>query len=275
MFAIFKTLLAAGLILLSDRADFWNPDQESNQTAEFDFTRFKGKRVLLLVHGYNNTAEETLATYSQVNQRIAPLYDAVIGYLWPGCDNIWEYFSAEKNADELTLRMRSHLSTLSFFSGTLDVLAHSMGNRLVLSALDYLSDRAPKKTIQNFYSLAAAVDDESIEKRQKYYYSTQHCENMYVFHSGRDEVLKIFYLLAERDSALGSKGVEDLKLTPKNIQFIDCTALVGGHSEYFSAPALYKFIQNQHEHQTPSSYIAPNVRLLADGFLVSNSFSTN
>ena len=47
-----------------------------------------------------------------------------------------------------------------------DVLAHSMGNFLVLEALNYPSPQN-KKLVNNYYSLAAAVDDETLEKGQK------------------------------------------------------------------------------------------------------------
>jgi hypothetical protein len=175
-----------------------------------------------------------------------------------------------------------------------------MGNRLILGALDYLSLHTEKPTsqipnssscfglpysirkqschnffkqrqqtqpIQNFYSIAAAVDDDAIEKGHEYYNSTQQCQNMYVFHSSRDDVLKFLFLVAEKDEALGFEGLEDLNSISNNIQFIDCTSLVDSHSGYFLTKPLYKFIQNQHTHQTPAPNMAPNVQLLANGLI--------
>ena len=77
--------------------------------------------------------------------------------------------------------MRSHLEFLSASAARVDVLAHSMGNRLVFEALDFPSNRG-KKVVHNLYSLAAAVDGESIEKKEKYYRSTQNCEKIFVFY---------------------------------------------------------------------------------------------
>ncbi len=343
MFSLFTIVLASSFIFMSDRDAFWDPDKESNKTeeideqgvkeSEIDFHQFKRKRVLLLVHGFNNSAQDAITTYRQINDQITtlldasgkPLYDTVIGYLWPGCDSRFDYFSAEKNATQLANRMRLHLNALAYFSNTVDVLAHSMGNRLILGALESLSiqnameetgickkkalnlsqvltapnqvywhkfsDMAwseiqwlsdvgknrllhqglhkvhPIKPVQNFYSLAAAVDVESIEENHQYYNATQECQNMYVFHSNRDDVLKFLFLIAEKDEALGFKGKGDLNLTSKNIQFIDCTSFVDGHSGYFLAAPLYKFIQNQQANQTIAPDVAPNVKLLADGLI--------
>ena len=52
------------------------------------------------------------------------------------------------------------------------------------------------------------TSDETLEKGQKYYNSTQNCEKLFVFYSGGDEVLKWSYRLAEWDKALGSIGAE-------------------------------------------------------------------
>lgn len=99
--------------------------------------------------------------------------------------------------------------------------------------------------MHNFYSLAAAVDNESIEKKEKYYHSTQNCENLFVFYSKRDGVLKWDYNLAEGDRALGCGGAEEPKRLPDNVQLINYTHFVGEHSQYFTVLPIYEFIKEQ------------------------------
>lgn len=257
---------------MSDRFQFWDADRisdltkviENGKEKNVNFTEFTGKKVLLLVHGFNNSAEDAMHTYSQINIHFSSfhLYDIIIGYLWPGYQNRLEYFSAERNAKALADRMRLHLSLLSTFAVEVDLLAHSMGNRLVLEALESDSQQQKRKLVHNFYSLAPAVDDDSIEQNHTYYHSTKQCKHMFVFHSNYDDVLKILYLLAEKDKALGSEGDGDPRLMPKNVQFVDCSDFVKGHSDYFTVPCLYAFINNQQRHRTPTM---PNVKLLANG----------
>ncbi len=321
-------LLATKFLLMSDRADFWDPDTVSLDTEEmemigskqslFDFRQFRKKNILLLVHGFNNSPKDAIATYHQINNHLntlqnsygESLYDVIIGYLWPGGDSRFDYFSAERTADALANRVGFHLNALAFFSNRLDILAHSMGNRLILNGLNLLSLhnqqekisisetsaiawsqillKAPlsskhcfidtlknrifrknlrQKPIQNLYSLAAAVDNESIEKNEKYFPATQQCQNMYVFHSRKDDVLKYLFLLANRDRALGFKGPSNPDLTSKNIQIIDCSSLIHDHSGYFSSEPLYKFIRNQHTIPILKSEIARNVTLLETGLI--------
>lgn len=274
MLFIAQHLAAASFLIMSDRAEFWDSDNISKETKEIasgkeipaDFSSFKGQRVLFLVHGYNNDADEALATYRTIQKNIdgMNLYDSIIGYLWPGCDEKVEYFYAEKNATELASRAKSHIQNLSQSAAYLDILAHSMGNRLMLEALQNISIEKGKKRVRNFYSLAPAVKDNSIEVNQPFFRSVEQCEKMFVFHSNRDDVLKIAFFLAERSEALGYKGVDNPAKEPENIQFIDCTEFVDGHSGYFNALPFYYFMQKEAENFIPDSM---NVKLLKDGMV--------
>lgn len=262
-------LLAAQLLLMSDRASFWNADKISDHTEiEWESTQknvtltsreIKGKNVLLLVHGYNNNAKEALSTYRLINVHVSTFkdhhskfYDYVIGYLWPGYDKTWDYFEAKHNVSKLAQRMRSHLEFLSASAEKVDVLAHSMGNRLMLEALDHPSQQK-KKLVQNYFALAPAVDNEALEKKEKYYLSTQNCEQVFVFYSKRDEVLKWSYSLAEGDRALGLEGAEHPNRLPQNVQLINYTSFVDGHSQYFAFLPVYEFIKNQFAVHSPKN----------------------
>lgn len=276
-------VIAARLILWSDRADFWNPDKLSPATEEsednekidktFTMKECEGKRVLMLIHGFNNTAGSALSTYQVIEEQISllkdqagsDLYDIIIGYLWPGNDHPIEYFQAKEHVEKAALRMTSTMKQLASSALSVDIFAHSMGNRLALEALKPLPANPSKKPIQNFYSLAPAVDNESLEKGEEYYPSTKQCENIFVFHSTRDNVLKYFYLAAEHDKALGYKGEENSKSVPTNVQFVDCTSFVSGHSEYFSTQPLYQFILNQHQMRIDPPAAAMHLKLLENG----------
>jgi len=171
-------------------------------------------------------------------------YDYVIGYLWPGYDDAWEYFEAKQHVSKLVKKMRMHLELLADSGAKVDVLAHSMGNFLMLEALACPYSQK-KKLVQNYYALAPAVDDETLEKKEKYYCSTQNCEKLFVFYSKRDDVLKWSYRLAEGDKALGFRGAEHPDRLPPNVQLINYTSFVDGHSQYFAFLPMYEFIGNQ------------------------------
>ncbi len=188
---------AASLLWISDRANFWSEDDIGRVTqmmveerqVPVDFQQLAGKRVLLLVHGFNNSASEAQTTYREIFSYLdeLDLYDVVIGYFWPGYDNPLAYYFAKNNAERLSSRMTTNLHALAEHAQKVDVMAHSMGNLIMLRALSKTST----VPVQNFYSLAAAVDDDSIEKRHIYYAATQQCKDLYIFHSDEDDALGI------------------------------------------------------------------------------------
>lgn len=255
-------LFASQFYLMSDRAFFWDAEKISNYTAiiqssnpetiPLEGKEIEGKNILLLVHGYNNNAAQALSTYQLINSHVSEFtddrkskfYDLVIGYLWPGDDSRLEYYDAKSRVPKIAQKMRSHLEFLSASAASVDVLAHSMGNLLLLEALDYKPTNG-KKILRNFYAIAPAVDDESIEKKEKFYLSTQNCEKIFVFFSKRDDVLKWLYCLAEWDESLGYRGAEDPGKLPPNVQLINYTNFISNHSQYFTYLPFYDFIKQQ------------------------------
>lgn len=252
-------LLVSQFWLMSDRSCFWDAEKISDQTLFYSSSKIQtldskeiaGKNILLLVHGFNNNATQALSTYELINAHISEFendhnacyYDLVIGYLWPGDDSRLEYFDAKSHVPKVAQKLRSHLEFFSSFAAKVDVLAHSMGNLVVFEALDYQSLKK-KKILQNFYAVAPAVDDESIEKKEKFYLSTQNCEEIFVFFSKRDLVLKWLYSAAEWDLALGYRGSDQKKL-PSNVQLINYTNSIANHSQYFSYLPFYAFIKQE------------------------------
>jgi len=268
---------------MSDRDHFWEADKLSAKTQiawdgvadqpTIDIKKLKDKKVLLVVHGFNNSSKDAMESYRTVADHIAALkdgdgngiYDLVIGYLWPGYDNKLEYFAAKKHTTQLKEKLQDHLIFLSSMAAKVDILAHSMGNRLVFEALNFPPKKEEKKLVENVYSLAAAVDNESIEDDQKYSHVSKNCEDIFIFHSKQDDVLEFLYTFAEWDKALGFEGVENLKKLPNNVQLVDFTTFVTGHSQYFCAPNVYAFIRKELLKQVPSAQNMPNLKILANG----------
>ena len=277
---MFTFIAAASLLWVSDRADFWSEDDigevtqmmVEDQQVPVDFGQFAGQRVLLLVHGFNNSASAAQTTYNEIFSYLDGfgLYDAVIGYFWPGYGDPLAYYFAKDNAEKLSPRMAANLGALAGVAHKVDVIAHSMGNLIMLRALSGMSTGP----VQNYYSFAAAVDEDSIEKSHSYYSATQQCKDLYVFHSDDDDALKIAFEIAEGgEEALGEDENIDLPDMPSNVQFINCTAFVDGHSGYFEqrAEPVYLFIQNQQAANTPAPTMMQKATLLADGLLTSES----
>jgi esterase/lipase superfamily enzyme len=254
----FLTFLATGLLLLSDSDLITHMDHPSIQTQFFwdhDLTQnplddnlIYGKKVLIVVHGYNNCFEAVLKTMNRVKELIStlkskeqtPLYDLMIGYVWPGTSNFFEYDQANKNINRLVSRMRSHLINLKQLDCSIDILAHSLGNRLVLEAL---KEPYTEPLINYFYALGPAIEASSFN--DKLHNVCSNCHNLFVFYSHQDKILKLIYPLISGKKALGLNSQNSLNLPPY-VQLIDCSKLIKSHSSYFETKAIYRFMERSH-----------------------------
>lgn len=275
-------ILAASMLMVSDRDNFWDTEKVSLKT-EFGWVDeqgvtkllkdqevnntladLKGKRVLVLVHGFDTVQPSSYYFDIKVNLEDQSI-DQVIGYLWPCYDDEWEYFYAKESTQHVKRRLRDFLTQLGQTAANVDVLAHSMGNHLMLETLNYPKTPTIPNLVNNFYLFAPAVNDVSIYQDQTYFNATKNCDDLYVFYSKNDTTLKWYYLLAEWHEALGYEGDSDPVHLPPNIQMIDCTSIVDTHSAYLFALPLYSYIQQikAGAHLTP--YYAQDVTMNTDG----------
>lgn len=274
-------LLAAGVLIVSDSENIGNMDKIAPQTQFFWDPAFShksltekeitNKKVLLVIHGYNNSFDYAIKSINEVNKTLNKLenknktclYDLVIGYVWPGFDNFIDYGLAVENADSLKNRVRSHLLDLHQMTPYVDVLAHSLGNRVLLEALNFEIDNKP--LVQNFYAMAPAVNAEAIELNHDLFQSTLNIKNLFVLHSSRDDVLKLAYPLTSGQEALGACSKPKLKKLPENVQFVDASDLVAGHGYYFDTKSIYKFLEKVSQGINPLPEKARVVKLKKNG----------
>lgn len=220
-----------------------------------------GKKVLVIVHGYNNEFADIARAYDliedQTKKNMKTKYDLVVGYTWPGGDDRFDYFAAKTRSGSLAPRFCENLRQLHSSATrpkALDVMTHSMGARLTLEALKQLTTT---KVVRNLFLTAAAVDNESIEKGEEYFTANGRARNSFVFHSNNDQVLKFGYNVAEWDRALGLNGPEnpgDIIKHSKSTLVINCKRKINGHGEYKSQDEIYKFLNKQVETVTADQF---------------------
>jgi esterase/lipase superfamily enzyme len=260
------------MFIISSRKNFWQAISFSNREAfrsidltipndpgvevsQADFNAaITGKKLYLLIHGYNNDEGAIRSSYGTIEQMMithglvgagAP-YDMVIGYAWPGGDLRLSYAFAKRRAEKAAPRVQRLFLSMSSTSvaTSLDINTHSLGARVALQSLKGV----PGKPIRNLFMLAPAVDDESIENGEKFYSSTQACNGVYVLHSKFDPVLKTFFPLADFDHALGLNGPEDSASIinhSQNTKVVNCKSVITSHSGYKNEPKVYQYMLNE------------------------------
>ena len=251
--------LLAHVVMISNRQGFYDADHLSpkRQIRSVCFQapymhmwmdlddwkeNIEGKSVALLIHGYNNDYQDAIGYFSKVMQSAKGLYDHFVCYLWPGGDNFFDYLFAESKAsgEVLPKRLMSILGDLSGRTEKIDVIAHSMGCKLILEALKNPSEAH----LRNVFLMAPAVDNESLEKGEVYASSVKKCKRILVFYSLNDRVVNWAYPIIDWDRALGSAGTETANNLSKKVLLVDSTPYINSHSDYANSEFVFQIISN-------------------------------
>jgi esterase/lipase superfamily enzyme len=273
-------LIAAAMLTVSDRHEFWDNEKISKETQFGEANEsgvtvlynqdqvnqmwgdLRGKRLLLVIHGFNNPTPSNFYHTLKVNLEnldIPCSYDKIVGYVWPSYDEAMEYFEAQKNITKLSPRLKELLTKYQALGCRVDVIAHSMGNRFVLEALNFKTEQGSPKLVENFFSVAPAVDNEAVDRGGSFYDATFQMEQMYVFFSEKDDVLRWFYVLPEMDDALGFKGSENRSKLADNVQLVDCTAVIESHAGYLYSLPMYNYLYDVQAGSAPKPYLVQEV----------------
>jgi hypothetical protein len=139
------------------------------------------------------------------------------------------------------------LSDLRGAGAIVDVNSHSLGAHVTFEALKDTG----ASIVRNAWNFASAVDNESVEKGERYFTATQRCQRFYVFHSKNDPVLRIWYRVGDFfdfDTALGYSGPEDPRSImdhSPNLTVINCKDVVASHGGYRSTGQVWSFMQQE------------------------------
>jgi esterase/lipase superfamily enzyme len=268
----------ATMLMVSCRHNFWSATDfsQTDEVRRIDLAsgvgtavsaaeylaEVRNKRIVVLVHGYNNEERDVVESYKAIDERMRLLgflgsgaaeYDLLVGFAWPGGAAGVSFPFARMRAGESALRFAAMLSALSSAGATVDLNTHSLGAHVALEALR--TDGA--STVRFAWNFASAVDNESVEQGERYYASTQRCKRFYVFHSREDLILRFWYRVGdffEFDTALGFSGPEDpgtIIRHSQNVRVVNCKDVVQSHGGYRSSGEVWCYMLR--ELLTPSS----------------------
>lgn len=175
------------------------------------------RRLILLVHGYNNSETVARAAYSKFVKRIGDAPGGFAGpifkFFWPGdagsnplvsaLSYPWEIHPAIDSARLLAEYVRN----LSGPQGTLvdvDLVGHSLGCRLVLELIEDLIASPPLRArIRTVCLMAAAVPVRRVEEGAELHRAAIGPENRLVLYSRSDTVLHFAFPVGEMAAGEG------------------------------------------------------------------------
>ena len=207
----------------------WSEADGGPITAAAAAQQLAGKTVLVLVHGYR--VDDALDAYARVLLHVGDLYDEVVAVLWPGSHLLLGYLFAQWRAARAGELLAAALAPIR---AEVDIEGHSLGCRVTMEAL-----RAGGIYPRHVILTAAAIDNESLQRGERYGAACAAAEWILVAHSRRDRVLRTAYTLGSWDQALGLRGPQRPDLCPANVQALDLTPGIAGHSEYKRCPELF------------------------------------
>ncbi len=205
-------------------------------------------QLLFYVHGFNNQPEPDIFPTAQLLQghldRLTGSQVEVVPVIWPNDDDfgiIRDYFD-DQDAAEMSgfafarvlgkfLDWRERLSERSWCLKHVNLLAHSMGNRVLRFALaKWRRDRGePPALFRNIFMVAADVANETLEPGEPGYAITRAARNVVVYYAADDFALRSSKVANLRNKIvsrrLGHTGPEDLARTPENVFAVDCDAV--------------------------------------------------
>ena len=268
----------ASMFMVSCRKDFWSATEFSTgvEVRRIDLTtgtgkvvpssdflaELAGRRVTVLVHGYNNEELDVIKSYATIDTQMRLLgfldgrtaaYEALVGFAWPGGAAGVSFPFARQRATEAAPRFARLLADLRSARATIDLNTHSLGAHVTFEAL---RDGAPH-LVRNAWNFASAVDNESVEFDERYYQASRHCQRFFIFHSKNDPVLRVWYRIGDLfdfDTALGYSGPEDaaaiIKHSP-HVRVINCKEVVQSHGGYRASGQVWAYMSR--ELSTPTS----------------------
>jgi esterase/lipase superfamily enzyme len=211
----------------------------------------KRKKVLVFVHGFNNTFEEAAYRFAQIAHD-SKADAAPILFTWPSRGGAFEYLYDRESATSSRDALEHLLTRAAFDQNVTDItlLAHSIGNWIAVEALRQMAIRRgvlPKK-IKNVIMAAPDVDVDVF--RSQYLQLGSSKPRFTLFLSQDDNALSLSRRLAGDKDRLGSidpdKEPYRSKLSSTNIVVIDLTKLASNdpfhHAKFANSPEVVRLI---------------------------------
>lgn len=129
--------------------------------------RTGGRLPLIFIHGYNNSNEAALERSARLAKALAGRAEAypVIPITWSSYGGLPHYYWDEANAEWTVAEAVKAVAELTREFPETMLLAHSMGNRLALAAVEDLKARGRLAGVRQFIMAAPDVDRQWLEQK--------------------------------------------------------------------------------------------------------------
>ena len=201
------------------------------------------KQILFFLHGFNNTVEDALDKALNLQHFLQKASVFVVPLIWP-CDDdnalaiLDDYYDDQVAASASNIAFARVIGKFydwgwqkEICDKRLNILAHSMGNLVLIEALKYwVHHYSHRKQIpllfRNIFMVAADVPNQALEAGEDGQYVPQSTRNTVVYYASDDLMLSASKFANIRHHEwgrrLGITGPENMNKVPKNVYEVDC-----------------------------------------------------
>ncbi len=228
-------------------------------------------QVLLYIHGFNSTDEAVIFPRAE---RLQQLFDQVGGeglvhvvpLIWPCDDDSFtaiadDYWDDQRAADQSGVAFARMLGKFDEWRRKeaelanpcvrrINVLAHSMGNRVLRNTLKIWVENegsgSMPQLFRNVFMVAADVVNHTLEAGEEGEHIPVSARNLVVYYANDDLAMPASKVANLRNRTvsrrLGMTGPEDMNAVPKNVFEVDCDSFNNtcdrpkGHSYFLDCP---------------------------------------
>jgi esterase/lipase superfamily enzyme len=218
-------------IARTDVSDFFNQLNERLDSGS--------NEALIFIHGYNVSFNNAVKRTAQISHDVK-FQGTPICYSWPSRGGLEDYTRDMANADWSVIHLQDFLGSLfqNSQADKIHLIAHSMGNRVLMQALDRLA--LQNQTATRFGQIVMAAPDVSANDFRQRYSNVirQMSDHVTLYASSRDRALMVSAGVHGHDRAgLAGDGIVVVDgIDTIDVSHVD-TSLIG-HSYYGDNPEL-------------------------------------
>jgi len=232
------------------------------------------RQILFYIHGFSNHPVDVFKTASEFQNFCEQKKEnevLVVPVIWP-CNTdlgiVKEYWDDQQSADSSGSSLARALSLFLTWREThsndhdtdpcvkrLNVLAHSMGNRVLRETLcqwdkNGLTNGVPL-LFRNTFLVAADIENESIHRNERAKLICDASRNVVVYFASDDLALRASKVANLKNKVasrrLGHTGPENMELTPKNVYVVDCDDV----NDIYDPPMGHSYFLSGKESEKP------------------------
>lgn len=236
-------------VFFCNRADDGSITEVGGMNFLSNLKKSEYRQILLYIHGFSNLPKAIFQASSEFQDLCSKKDEKevlVVPVIWP-CDNdlgiVQDYWDDQKSADGSALSLSRALSRFLEWRESklnspeddpclkrINVLAHSMGNRVLREALcawdKYDLANGIPLIFRNTFLVSADIENESIHRTERAKLICDASRNVIVYFASDDLALRASKAANLKNKIasrrLGHTGPENMELTPKNVYVVDC-----------------------------------------------------